>query len=183
MRNHRFSGRKTARRTSVLAAGGVVAMLALTGCLGDKDEDASSTPSASSSAKSSTSARPTGSSTANPSGLPTQVEAIDLKKGDCITSTSSGDISKKPCTGPHTAEVVANYDLADGDSPMDLDFDEKVSEKCSSFVDPVIARQPNADELSVYMYMPTVSSYIQGEREVTCLVVRKDDAPLTAPLV
>ncbi|MCF2527619.1 hypothetical protein [Yinghuangia soli] len=194
------SSRTSALRVTAAAASGVFAMAALTGCLGDDDKDkatgtgatkaptASAEASAEPSGKADPSAKSTGTgkpSTGKPTSTSTssQVEAVVLAAGECIDTSATGDISKKPCTGPHGGEVGAVLTIPDSRTPTSMTYKKDNEAACEAAVMPIIDRQPNAKDLSFSYYSPTVSSWMQdNDRTLQCIIVRADKAKLTAKL-
>lgn len=200
MRSFR-SPRKSVIRVTAVAASGVVAMAMLTGC-GDDDKNKSFAPPVptfsipkldvpdidipdipstlpTGTKKPTSSSKPSGGST---SGGPddTSINRIDLKVGDCVDFDASDKMSKTSCSGPHDAETVGVYELPESMAPTSATFDQDIEDKCVSYIEPVIDRQPNASQLSGTWIFPSPSSWtMDDDRTLQCLVVRQDEAPLT----
>ncbi|MGW0658670.1 septum formation family protein [Streptodolium elevatio] len=184
-----------------MAASGVVAMAMLTACNGDDDNksltpppmptfsvpkidipdidipDPSDLPT-STKRPTSSSSRPTGGATSSTD----EVESVDLEEGECIDTSSSGEISKKSCSGPHMGEVGAVVTLPDSPSPTSPDFEASIESKCEDEVMPIINRQSNASALTFSFYYPQFSSWTSGDRTLQCIIEREDGAKLTAKL-
>ncbi|MDI2129782.1 hypothetical protein [Yinghuangia seranimata] len=183
---------------TAVAASGIVAMSALTGCLGKDDKKAASSSSSSSATASadatasgkstdSPAGKPSGSSTgtkkpgtANPSASSDKVNRIDLKVGDCVNFEGE-KMSKTSCTGPHAAETVGVYTMPSTMSPTSLSYQKDIEAKCSEYGDPVIKRQPNADKLNISFVYPTASSWIMdNDKTLQCFVGNDDNSPMPA---
>lgn len=195
MRSFR-STRVSALRVTAAAASGIIAMTALTGCLGKDDKksnaSSSSSPSASSDATGKSTASPTGKSTSTkkPTGNPTSTESgisdsvkrIELKVGDCVNYEGE-KTTKVSCSSPHDEEAGAIYTLPDSMSPMSLTFKDDIDAKCKSLLTPIIERQPNPDKYSYSYIYPSSSSWIMdSDRTLQCMVADANQGKLTAKL-
>lgn len=202
------SPRKSALRVTAVAASGILALAVLTGC---NDDDNGKSPSgldisvppiptmpdfklpdidvpdigADDSSDPTSTRKPTGTPTAASDGatLPDQVDAVDLKVGECIDTSSSGKISKKSCSGPHDAQVSGVTEIADGMTPGTSAFDKANEATCDVASSAIINRQDNPSDLTITWYSPTISSWTQGSRTLQCLIVREDETKLTEKLI
>ncbi|WP_436789229.1 septum formation family protein [Yinghuangia sp. YIM S10712] len=197
------SPRKSALRVTAAAASGIFAIALLTGCNGDDkdgkpggidigdipkmsippmptmpsldipdlDLDSSGSPGA-------TSTRPAGGAT-----MPGQVESVDLKAGDCIDTSSSGQISKKSCSGPHDAQVAGVSTISDSLDPRSSAFENANDAACDQMGSVIIDRQDSPSDLTVTWYAPTPESWEDGDRTLQCLIVRRDKTELTEKLI
>ncbi|MFI6580711.1 septum formation family protein [Embleya sp. NPDC050493] len=188
---------------ALVIAGGVIALVLSLG--GDDKKDDKAGP-ADTTAESTTSAPPTvpepttdspeppsteppsteppGTPVATNSNGSVAVKKVPLSPGDCIAFvTGSTDVNKVACTSPHDGQHVKNVALPDGTWPGDAEMDTKASAVCKPIAEPVIARQPQADELTWLYIYPKESGWSGGDREVQCLVSYTDETKkLTAPL-
>lgn len=196
MRSFR-STRNSAVRFTAVAATGIIAMSALTGCLGKDDKKASNTsssssPSASGDATDKPTDGPTGkststkkpNSTANPSSGATSdsVNRIELKVGDCVNYEGE-KMSKASCSSPHDEETGAVYTLPSSMTPTSMTYMDDIEAKCEELLTPVINRQPNAKDLTFSYVYPTASSWMMdNDRTLQCMVAREDKQKLTAKL-
>ncbi|HSA51461.1 MAG TPA: septum formation family protein, partial [Yinghuangia sp.] len=137
----------------------------------DLDLDSSGSPGA-------TSTRPAGGAT-----MPGQVEAVDLKVGECIDTSTDGEISKKSCSAPHDAQVSGVTTIPDDLTPGTTAFRESNNDACESLSTPLIERQDNPKELTFIIYAPVASSWAQGDRTLQCMIIRKDETKLTEKLI
>jgi hypothetical protein len=198
MRSFR-SPRVSALRVTAAAASGIIAMTALTGCLGKDDKksnaSSSSSPSASASddATGKSTASPTGKSTSTkkPTGNPTatgssdisdSVKRIDLKVGDCVNYEGE-KTTKVSCSSPHDEEAGAIYTLPDSMSPMSLTFKDDIDDKCKTLLTPIIERQANPNKYSYSYIYPSSSSWMMdNDRTLQCMVADANQGKLTAKL-
>lgn len=197
MRSFR-SPRVSALRVTAAAASGIIAMTALTGCLGkdDKKSNASSSSSPSASAsddatgkstasptgKSTSTKKPTGNPTATGSDISDSVKRIDLKVGDCVTYEGE-KTTKVSCSTPHDEEAGAIYTLPDSMSPMSLTFKQDIGDKCQDLLEPIISRQANPDKYAIgYIYPSSSSWMMDNDRTLQCMVAGANNTKLTAKL-
>lgn len=186
MRSFR-STRVSALRVTAAAASGIIAMTALTGCLGKDDKksnaSSSSSPSASPTAKSTSTKKPTGNPTATGSSdISDTVKRIDLKVGDCVNYEGE-KTSKVSCSSPHDEEAGAIYTLPDSMSPMSLTFKDDIDAKCQELVTPIIERQANPNKYSYSYIFPSSSSWMMdNDRTLQCMIAGANNTKLTAKL-
>lgn len=204
------SPRKSALRVTAAAASGIFAIAVLAGCNGDDkdkapngldismppmtmpsikipdidvpDIDVDGTSTGSSTATSTK--KPTGTPTQASDGasLPDEVESVDLEVGECINTSSSGEISKTSCSGSHDAQVSGVTEIPDGGTPGTSAFDDANEATCERLSSALIKRQSNASDLTFTWYSPTLASWTQGDRTLQCMIVRQDETKLTAKL-
>jgi hypothetical protein len=112
------------------------------------------------------------------------VQKVPLSPGDCVLFETTGTgVDKVACTSAHDGQHVRNVDLPDETWPGEAAMDTKASAACKPVVEPVIERQPQADELTWLYIYPKESGWLGGDREIQCLVsyldeTKKLDAPL-----
>jgi hypothetical protein len=108
-----------------------------------------------------------------------------LAVGDCFDLPSStdriGDVSRRPCDGPHRGEVFHLFEAApeSGTYPTDPEWELIVYPVC----DPVFETYtgtPVAERLDIeYRYLvPTTDRWGNGDRRVTCFVSSPEGTPL-----
>ncbi|UGQ13136.1 septum formation family protein [Yinghuangia sp. ASG 101] len=128
-----------------------------------------------------------GSSTATPSpggtaSLPDEVDAVDLKAGECI-DISSSKISKKSCSVPHDAQVAGVGTISDSLDPESTAFEDANDTDCEQMASKIINRQSNPDNFGMTWYAPTPDSWEAGDRTLQCMIIRQDKTKLTEKLI
>jgi hypothetical protein len=114
--------------------------------------------------------------------------AEDLQVGECFDqpteTTEISDVQRQPCTEAHDAEVflVVDHPAAEGDTyPISLTFGDFVEEQCTpAFNGYTGLDYDTATDLGFSYFYPTREGWNDGDREVTCYVVRVDDAKMTS---
>jgi hypothetical protein len=109
----------------------------------------------------------------SPGGV--EVDAFDLKVGDCLPTFQDGVIETQvvvPCDVAHDGEVYLAFDVADapefpGNEAIFAQGDAQCSEAFVDFVG--VAYLDSALEYSYYF--PTEESWRVGDREVLCIVL------------
>ncbi|MGW1992006.1 septum formation family protein [Embleya sp. NPDC001921] len=107
-----------------------------------------------------------------------------LEVGQCVDKIAQPKFAKVSCTGPHEGEV-AGVDTAMPDTlvPSGMAFNKYLNDKCEELVRPKLDKQSNAADFVVQKLGPSVTTWTEGkDRRLTCIVTRKNQAPLTAPL-
>jgi len=110
----------------------------------------------------------------------------ELAVGDCIdrppTDSTITEVQHQPCSGPHDGEVFAVliHPAPDGEAyPVVSGFDDYVEQNCIPAWEAYTARSWATDtELSLNYIHPTLSSWADGGRNITCYTMRVDDAKL-----
>lgn len=103
--------------------------------------------------------------------------------GDCI-QLSDVDLVESveglPCADPHDAQVYSEFELTTDAYPGDDAASTAAGEGCYQRFEAAVG-VPYQDEpdLAFTAFFPTQDSWDQGDREVTCLLVRVDNAPWT----
>lgn len=109
----------------------------------------------------------------------------DIKAGDCFNT--SDDLSKYnaedgsqaalsvrivPCDQPHKGEAYSVFDLEGGLYPGEEKVVSIAEEKCGgTALTTYLGKDAKvSDKLEVYYYYPQATTWIRGEREVTCFV-------------
>jgi hypothetical protein len=176
LRRSRFG--LAATLVAVLAAVALVLVVALR----SKPSVPRATPS-----PSPTKALPSASPSPSPT-LPDTFAYISLRPGDCFDSPaftrSLGLLAKRPCTGPHDAEVTQLTTLPPGlaDYPAIL---HQALTLCQP-LDAAAYRKQSVKELQYYELYPSLAEYRGGRHTVTCALSGgsyQGARKLTAPLV
>ncbi|WP_433796082.1 DUF4190 domain-containing protein [Actinoplanes sp. CA-252034] len=111
------------------------------------------------------------------------VEATDLKTGDCISDLDDAervfDMPVVSCIQPHRAEVYHVYQFPAGDFPGLAAVEEQSEERCGTAFEPYDTEE-NAD-LEVYFLFPESALSWRQDRSVLCLV--EFPTARTTPLV
>jgi hypothetical protein len=116
--------------------------------------------------------------------------AADLNVGECFDqpaeSTDISDVQRQPCNEAHDAEVflVVDHPAADGDIyPISLTLNDFLDEQCVPAFNTYTGLDYDGSVDLVYgALVPSRASWGDGDREVTCYVVRTDDAKMTASM-
>lgn len=118
------------------------------------------------------------------------VDALSVKLGDCFKEPIAppeginevAEVVVVPCSSPHQGEVIAGFDLPDGDYPGDDAVGTAGNERCTSEFATLIGTPFEESALDVSTYQPTESSWEElDDREVLC-VVRDPAGPTTGTL-
>jgi hypothetical protein len=118
--------------------------------------------------------------------------ASDLAVGDCIDepagTTDISEVQHQPCNEPHDGEVFAviTHTAPSGATyPLSTEFRDLVSDEClpametyagSSYLDMY------ANGYDVSFLYPTSASWTDGDRGVTCFIVKSDETKMTGSL-
>ncbi|WP_051366409.1 DUF4190 domain-containing protein [Hamadaea tsunoensis] len=113
-------------------------------------------------------------------GLTTS-QTSDLKVGDCVNGINGKDgtqFSRNPpkvaCTTPHEGEVFKVITMADGSFPGDTEVQKQSEDGCGGALDSY-APAAKTDKLEIYFLYPTRSSWLGGDRDITCFAVSEGD--------
>lgn len=97
----------------------------------------------------------------------------ELEVGDCLKRLSEGThflVSVVPCSAPHRAEVFAKVTLTGisypGESVIAEEAENRCSQRLTSIADP-----EKLEDLNLFYFGPTRSSWEDGDRQVLCLVM------------
>lgn len=116
--------------------------------------------------------------------------AGDLAVGDCFDEPETGtetvkDIQHRPCNELHDAEVVyvGNYEPASDTYPTQDQFDDFIADRCTGAFNVYTGLDYNATlDLGVKPFWPTSEGWGDGDREITCYLVKADGSQLNASL-
>jgi hypothetical protein len=110
--------------------------------------------------------------------------AGDLQVGDCFhvpDAEEISDIQHAPCNESHTGEVFFVGDMPDAPlAPSGTEVDEYVEANCIPAYATYTSRDYATDEaFDINSFYPTFSGWGEGDREVTCFIVRTDAGEMT----
>ena len=115
--------------------------------------------------------------------------AGDLNVGDCIDQPTGDseitDVQHQPCNEPHDGEVFAviNHTAASGATyPLTSEFQDLVQDEYIPALEAYTARtaaEVYAAGLDISFLYPSSSSWSDGDREVSCFIVRSDESKMT----
>ena len=117
---------------------------------------------------------PQPTSTAGPSRAADDMTAEDLKVGECLNDADlSGIVTSVPvvpCSEPHDSETYAEFELEDGPYPGKDEINAKGDVGCVEAFTAFVGIPFNESELEYSFYLPTESSWPQGDRRILCEV-------------
>jgi hypothetical protein len=114
--------------------------------------------------------------------------AEDLQVGECfdqpVETTEISDVQRQPCTEAHDAEVFLVVDHPEAEAyPISLTFDNFVDEQCKPAFNTYTGLDyDTSTDLNFSYFYPTRESWNDGDREVTCFIVRADGTKMTSPV-
>jgi hypothetical protein len=112
------------------------------------------------------------------------VGSLSLNVGDCIESAAVGsvtDVPVVPCSDPHDSEVIALFDMEDGDFPGAAEAQSIAQTECtgSLFTD-YVGLDYQSSIYGVSFLVPTEETWDAiDDREIVCLATDAAGAPLT----
>ncbi|MDI2131142.1 septum formation family protein [Yinghuangia seranimata] len=161
---------------SVVIGGTLVLLLAGCGSSGSDDTADNRADNAANAPTSKT--VPTTKSTSDGSTWPA------FAPGECADGPGTQKFKKVPCSGPHHGESVGVDTMPATLIPTTMDFNKYVHDTCDRLARPRIDKQPNAADLRIMDLAPDYTNWTQSnDHRLTCVIIRKDDGPLTGPLV
>ena len=119
--------------------------------------------------------------------------AADLRVGDCIElPTHPGEVSEvqhRPCSDPHDAEVFHVFDIASiaaggpRSFPSDDAFTSLLNPRCTPAFDLYTGLDfDTALDFDWGAFTPGEAGWTDGDREVTCYIVRVDGAKISGSM-
>lgn len=119
--------------------------------------------------------------------------AADLRVGDCIElPAGTGEVSEvqhRPCTDPHDAEVYHVFDIESAamggprSFPSDDEFDAIMDPQCTPAFDRYTGLEfDTAVDFNWGAFTPGVAGWNDGDREVTCYIVRVDGSEISGSM-
>jgi hypothetical protein len=112
------------------------------------------------------------------------VQATDLRIGDCLEQAPLGStvtVHVVPCRQPHAAEVYAQFKLEGSRFPGADQVDRFGGGGCRARV-AGYAGQAAAEDYDLYYLVPTATTWLTGDRDVTCLLGGSGGGSLTGTL-
>ncbi|MGC0414881.1 hypothetical protein ABIA38_000370 [Embleya sp. AB8] len=187
---------------AIVVVGGIIATLVVVlGGNDKKDNKASPTTGSTSSVAPTTGAPTSGPPTTRPPfttrpttprssapgtgdpDLPTEVQYVDLSKGDCVNlDTTSGTIDKKSCTTSHNGEVIMTFDLTGSTYPGEASITDTTETKCTPAMNTAVSGRADASQFTFTYTFPKQPGWDIGRRKVTCIAKYKSGQTLTKPL-
>jgi hypothetical protein len=117
--------------------------------------------------------------------------ATDLAVGDCFDAPSTveetvEDVAHHPCTDAHTAEVfyVADYTASDAYPGLEA-FDSFTQANCPPAFQAYTGMDfycAEAEDYDIGLFYPLEEGWNRGDKEVTCYIVRVDEAAMNASM-
>ena len=102
------------------------------------------------------------------------VDAFDIRVGDCFNDSSSGSdeiesVRGVPCANPHDNEVYAVFDLTISEFPGDEAVYELAFDACLDRFEPFVGHDYETSILDIYAIYPTRDGWNSlNDREVVC---------------
>jgi len=96
---------------------------------------------------------------------------FDIAVGDCITDSSTGQVSDVPvvpCSEPHVGEVFHTYDVPGDTFPGD--FTQVANEQCTPAFQEFVGMAYEQSALVYTTLEPTAQSWEGGDRELVCII-------------
>ena len=133
---------------------------------------------------------PGGTTTTVPGGEPGDVVNVDsLSPRDCATPSNEDmfvdSFTLADCDEPHAMEVIASFEIAQGEYPGSA-----YPGNARLLPDSYEACQPRFEEYvgvslwdsayDITTITPSPSTWAEGDRTITCLLVSADESPLTS---
>ncbi|MBA2718264.1 MAG: septum formation family protein [Chloroflexi bacterium] len=113
--------------------------------------------------------------------------AGDLKIGECFDEPVGveevSDVQHHPCTEAHTAEVVFLGDMTGANEtyPAESAFEDFLVKNCVPAWEAYTGKTLQTDPvLTLGYFVPTTSSWGDGDHMITCHAARIDGAPMTS---
>ncbi|NUR30253.1 MAG: DUF4190 domain-containing protein [Catenulispora sp.] len=121
------------------------------------------------------------SSNSSDGGTTTSISST-LKVGDCVNGINGKDgteFSRNPpkidCAKPHEGEVFKVITMTDGSFPGDTEVQKQSEDGCGGTALDGYAPASKTDKLEIYFLYPTRSSWLTGDRDITCFAVSEGD--------
>ena len=113
--------------------------------------------------------------------LPAPVSSLAV--GDCFNDPAASDdiseIQRRPCAEAHDAEVFAVLNWDRETYPIDLTLTSFIDEQCAPIFETYTGTAfGGQDELVVGLFYPSRSSWNDGDRKITCYLIRPDGEDL-----
>lgn len=103
-----------------------------------------------------------------------EVGAFRLRIGDCIAESTEADefesVPVVPCGQEHQMQIVAAFDLEDGEYPGRAEVDRLADEGCVDLLVDVLSHREDLFEVTYTTFTPLADGWNQiNDREVLCL--------------
>ena len=116
--------------------------------------------------------------------------AGELAVGDCFdepeqVTTTVKDVQHHPCTDLHDAEVfyVGKFEPATTTFPSDAEFVSFIRDRCTGAFNTYTGLDFNtAQDLDYSAFYPTSEGWSDGDRQITCYVVKVDQSQFNASM-
>ena len=119
--------------------------------------------------------------------------AADLRIGDCIELPAhEGEVSEvqhRPCSEPHDAEIYHVFDIESAAAggprsfPSDNEFSDLLTQRCTPEFDRYTGLDfDTALDFDWGAFTPGVAGWNDGDREVTCYLVRVDGVKISGSM-
>ena len=103
-----------------------------------------------------------------------------LKTGDCLMwsemESISQDVPVRPCSDPHDAQVVGEFD-SEADGPYGTAFSDEVETHCVPAVESFVGPEWESMDIDLAYITPDTASWSGSNNTVQCLVVTSDEEP------
>lgn len=113
--------------------------------------------------------------------------AADLSAGDCFDRANAeefSDVQRHPCNEAHDAEVflVVDHPAAEDDPyPLSFTMEPFLDEQCTPAFETYTGLTfETSVDIGYGYFMPTREGWNDGDREVTCYVIRSAGAKMTS---
>lgn len=104
--------------------------------------------------------------------------AFDLEVGDCLNLPAAdefSDVTLVPCTDPHDAEVMLNYDATMTEFSEDAIYAE-AEQRCAAEFQSYVGSDPATSKYYFNYFTPLEAGWVDGDRVVTCVAYQLDEA-------
>ena len=110
--------------------------------------------------------------------------AFAMQVGDCFNdpgadATQVQSVEGVPCGEPHDNEVFAEFDVEHASFPGEQEVFEEGWERCLTYFDAYVGTPYEDSILDIGAFSPSVGSWAEGDREITCYVYHLQGQKLT----
>jgi len=109
------------------------------------------------------------------------VAATSVKVGDCLMwaemSDSFTDVPVRPCTGPHDAQVIGEFESTSASSPIGTELENEAAAKCVPLIESFVGASWQSLGVDPSYTSPDSVSWAHGDRTVQCVLVTSDEQP------
>lgn len=112
------------------------------------------------------------------------ISVFSLQVGDCLNipdknATKLGESSGVPCSQAHLYEVFAETTITDLTTYNKDAISTKASDFCSASFQTFVGIPVERSTLTISWLVPTQETWGEGDNEITCILIRRDDLPMT----